>query len=309
MPAVVVGGAIAAAGAVGGAALSSSAQKKAANKAAAAQQDATAQNNALAREQYGLNQAALAPWQQRGNTAGAAMNALLGLGGSAPTVGAQPASSPQYGNTPTGGYMAPGNSMWGSGGMFNGEPINGLSFTDGNQYAPQPQYAAANVTTQAAPQTAQQDYENAFANYRNSTGYEFRVGEGQRAINTGFAGKGALNSGAAMKAMAGYQQNIASGEFGNYLNQLFGVSNQGLSAANAQAGVGSSLVNAITNNNNNAADAASNAALLRGQANGNLYAGIGSALGNLGGTFASSFGSSSALPGTAGGMDLRGFRL
>ena len=311
MPAVVVAGAVAAAGAVGGAVLSSKAQKKAAKTAAAAQQDATAQNNALAREQYGMNQAALAPWQQRGNTAGAAMNALLGLGGVGPQVGTQqqamPAQQSYMGGAigQTGGYMAPGNGMWGNNAMYGGEPTNQLMYGQTNGYTPGDQMTT-NVNTTAAPQNQQQQYQNAFDNYKNSTGYQFRLGEGARALDNSYASRGVGQSGAAAKAAIQYGQNFGSGEFGNYLNQLFGISNQGLSAANAQAGVGSAMVNTITNNNQNAADAASNAALLRGQANGNLYAGIGNALGNLGGTFASSFGGSSPSAGSNIGFRIPG---
>ena len=143
------------------------------------------------------------------------------------------------------------------------------------------------------PQANPQQYRDAFDNYRASTGYQFRLGEGARALDNSYASRGVGQSGAAAKAAQQYGQNIASGEFGNYINQLFGISNQGLSAANAQAGVGTNLVNAVTNNNNAAASATGNAALLAGQANANLYAGIGNALGNLGGTFASSFGGGS----------------
>ncbi|HWV59146.1 MAG TPA: hypothetical protein VN034_00715 [Sphingopyxis sp.] len=241
MPAAVIGGVIAGAGAIGGAALSSKAQKKAASTAANAQLDATAQNNALAREQYGLNQAALAPWQQRGNAAGTAVNALLGIGQTVPANNNTPAA-------------------------------------------------------QAAATAAQKlQYDNAFKNFQKSTGYQFRLGEGQRALNTGFAGKGALNSGAAMKAMATYGQNLASGEFGSYMNALTGVSNQGLSAANAQAGVGTNLVNAVSNNNNLSAGALGNQAFANANAQGQLWGAAGNALGNIGSAFASSFGGGNSL--------------
>lgn len=272
---------------IGGAILGSKAQKKAANTAAQAAADNTAANNALAREIYGENKQTLSPFVNTGTQASGAINALLGLGGPAPTVGAQPAASPQYGGTPSGSYMAPGNSMWGSGGMFNGEPINGLSYSDGNQYAPQPQYAAANVTTQAAPQNQQQQYQNAFDNYRNSTGYQFRLGEGARALDNSYASRGVGQSGAAAKAALNYGQNIASGEFGNYLNALMSQQGVGLSAAGAQAGVSTNFVNQTTANNNSAASALANAAIAKGNATGNMWQGIAGGIGNI---FGSSFG-------------------
>lgn len=271
---------------IGGAILGSKAQKKAANAAAQAATDNTAANNALARDIYGQNKATLSPFINTGTNASGAINALLGLGGAAPTVGAQPASSPQYGSTPTGGYMAPGNSMWGSGGMFNGEPINGLTYSDGNQYAPQPQYAAANVTTQAAPQN-QQQYQNAFDNYRNSTGYQFRLGEGAKSLDNSYASRGVGQSGAAAKAALNYGQNIASGEFGNYLNALMAQQGVGLSAAGAQAGVSTNFVNQTTANNNDSTSVLINALGAKGNATKNMWSGIAGGIGNI---FGSSFG-------------------
>ena len=221
MPPVVIGGAIAAAGAVGGAALGASASKKASKSAANAQLEAAAQNNALTREIYDKNYKNLSPWMTRGNTAGGAVNALLGLGG---------------------------------------DP------------------------------TAQR---NAFDTFRDSTGYQFRMGEGMNALNSGYAARGMLNSGAAQKAAMRYGQDYASGEFGNYLSALNSQNQTGFAAGSALAGVGQNMANNISANNQSAADARSNAAIASGVANSNMYAGIGNALGNLSSNVASSFGGGS----------------
>lgn len=283
-----IGAVIGGVASIGGAILGSKAQKKAANTAAKAATDNTAANNALASQIYGENKQTLSPFVNTGTQASGAINALLGLGGPAPTVGAASASAASpYGTRPAGGYMAPGNSMWGQGGMWNGEPINGLTYADGNQYAPQPQYAAANVTTQAAPQNQQQQYQNAFDNYQKSTGYQFRVGEGARALDNSYASRGVGQSGAAAKAALSYGQNIASGEFGNYLNALMAQQGVGLSAAGAQAGVSTNFVNQTTANNNSGASALANAAIAKGNATGNMWQGV---AGGLGSIFGSSFG-------------------
>jgi hypothetical protein len=284
-----IGAIIGAGASIGGALLGKSAANKAANKAAQVATDNTAANNALARDIFGQNKATLSPFVNTGTQASGAINALLGLGGPAPTVGAQPAAgAPQYGATPTGGYVAPGNSMWGQGGMWRGEPISDITYSDGNQYTPPPQYAAANVTTQAAPQMGQQQqYQNAFDNYQKSTGYQFRVGEGARALDNSYASRGVGQSGAAAKAALNYGQNIASGEFGNYLNALMAQQGVGLSAAGAQAGVSTNFVNQTTANNNSGASALANAAIAKGNATGNMWNGI---AGGLGSIFGSSFG-------------------
>lgn len=287
MPAAVVGGVIAGAGAIGAAAIGSKAQKKAANQAAQAQTDATAQNNALQKEIYGKNAQTLAPYINSGYGATSAINALLGLGGPAnnnlpnSTVNGTPIYSGTAGNVNDGwvGY----NPVKGPG--YGQEMILGGS----GQVLANGTGSPATPTTQAA--NPQQQYEDAFANYRNSTGYQFRVNEGQDAINSGYAAGGTLRSGAALKSLENYRQGVASSEFNNYLNSLFNVSNLGLSAAGAQAGVSTNYANTVGANNNASAAALGNAALLRGQANANLYGTVGNALGNLGGSiFASSFG-------------------
>lgn len=225
-----VGAIIGGVASIGGAILGSKAQKKAANAAAQAATDNTAANNALASQIYGENKATLSPFVNTGTQASGAINALLGLGGAAPTVGTQPA---------------------------------------------------------AAPQNQQQQYQNAFDDYRNSTGYQFRVGEGARALDNSYASRGIGQSGAAAKAALSYGQNIASGEFGNYLNALMSQQGTGLSAAGAQAGVSTNFVNQTTANNNSGASALANAAIAKGNATGNMWSGI---AGGLGSIFGSSFG-------------------
>lgn len=138
-------------------------------------------------------------------------------------------------------------------------------------------------TTPAAQQT---QYQNAFKNFQNSTGYQFRQNEGMRSLDNSYASRGVGQSGAAAKAALQYGQNLASGEFGNYLNALTGQQGVGLTAAGAQAGVSTNFVNQTTANNNNAASAAANAAIAKGNATGNMWQGV---AGGLGSIFGSSF--------------------
>lgn len=97
--------------------------------------------------------------------------------------------------------------------------------------------------------------QQAFQQYQDSTGYQFRLGQGIQAIDRGAAARGGLNSGATMKALAQYGQNIGSQEFGNYLNQLQGVIAPGQQALNQNAQAGQNYANANSNNNWNAANA------------------------------------------------------
>lgn len=280
--ALAVAGISAAAGIAGGA-MSASAQKKAANTASQTAKDTAASNNALSQQIYGENKAALSPFQQRGNAAGDAINSLLGLGvAQQPQQMQQTFTQPQFSGTmPFTGGGAMSNFL--SEGNFATSDMDRLGSNNFSsmQYG-QPQAQAVGPMAQGNPQ---QDYNKAFQNYQNSTGYQFRMGEGVRALDAASAAGGVRNSGAAQKALLKYGQNVGSGEFQNYLAQLANQQGVGLSGASAQAGVGQNYVNSVTANNNSAGTAAANAALFKGQANANMWGNIGNSIG----TFASSF--------------------
>lgn len=70
----------------------------------------------------------------------------------------------------------------------------------------------------------------AFQNYLNSSGYKFQLGEGMKAITSNNAARGLLNSGATLKKVQEYGQNLASTGFNNYLGQLGSVVQSGLGA-------------------------------------------------------------------------------
>lgn len=60
----------------------------------------------------------------------------------------------------------------------------------------------------------------AFNNYLGSTGYNFNLDQGSKAITGSAAAKGLLGSGATAKALTGYGQNLGSSYLNNYLGQL-----------------------------------------------------------------------------------------
>lgn len=171
--------------------------KKAATAAANAQTQMAAQTNALARDIYGQNKAALTPFMQGGTAAGNQLNAMLGL------------------------------------------------------------------TTEAERNEGLTD----FSRYIRTSDYGFQFGEGANAINSGYAGAGTLQSGAAMRDLERFRQNLQSGYRNEYMNALANQQGVGLGGASALAGVGQNYVNTIGASNANAADALSNAALIKGQNN------------------------------------------
>ena len=106
--------------------------------------------------------------------------------------------------------------------------------------------------------------------FQADPGYQFRMDEGQKAIERGAAARGGLNSGATMKALMNYGQNMASNEYQNAynrfnqdysnaynrynndttnkFNRLNTLANYGMSAIGNLGGAGASMANSVSNN-------------------------------------------------------------
>lgn len=115
---------------------------------------------------------------------------------------------------------------------------------------------------------------DALASWRNSTSYQTGLQEGQRAVNTAYAGRGVLESGAAQKALAKYSADYANGNFGQYLNALQGQQAVGQNALAGAMGAGNVYQGAVSQANSNQASAQANAALYAAQAQQNALAGL-----------------------------------
>ena len=66
--------------------------------------------------------------------------------------------------------------------------------------------------------------------------YQFRLGEGLKALDRQASARGGLISGGALKAAQRYGQDFASQEFGNAYNRLAGLAGVGQTATGAQSG-------------------------------------------------------------------------
>ncbi len=86
------------------------------------------------------------------------------------------------------------------------------------------------------------------SNLANDTGYQFRLGEGQKAIERAASAGGSLASPSTAKALMAYNQGLASDEFGNAFNRdlqsrstlfnmLSGLSGSGQQAVGTQADI------------------------------------------------------------------------
>jgi hypothetical protein len=225
--------------AIGGAAVvGAGATVLASNKAAGAAKSAANTNNALQSQIYDENKAALAPYQAQGASATTAINSLLGLNGNyASYVQNNPDLLAAYNANNNGQSITDfGRDHWTNDGQYEGRtatPYSGVASADNPGF-------------------------NAF---RNSTGYQFQLDQGNKALTAALGAKGQLESGAAVKSALTYNQNAAAGSFNQYYADLTGQQGVGLTAASAQAGVGQNFANATSANNNAAATATGNAAL------------------------------------------------
>ena len=68
--------------------------------------------------------------------------------------------------------------------------------------------------------------------FGQSPGYQFRFNEGQRAVQSGAAARGSLNSGRTLQALTNYGQGAASAEYGNYMGRLGQLAGIGQGATN-----------------------------------------------------------------------------
>lgn len=108
-----------------------------------------------------------------------------------------------------------------------------------------------------------------YQGFTATPGYEFRLGEGQRALEAGAAARGGLYSGAAMRDLTKFGQDYGSNEYGNYFSRLGARADTGMSAAG-----------------------------MSGQASQQAAAGVSNAFGNIGNAqSAGAIGSANALTG------------
>lgn len=136
--------------------------------------------------------------------------------------------------------------------------------------------------------------------FNQDPGYQFRMAEGQKALERSAAARGGLQSGGMMKALTKYGQGVASDEYGKAYDRFnadrdrrFGrLSALSGSGQNAAAGMGAATQNAagqigaagsryasaVGENNMGAANAAGAAGMAQANAIGGAFSGIGGAV-------------------------------
>lgn len=87
--------------------------------------------------------------------------------------------------------------------------------------------------------------QNPMENFQASPDYQFRLNEGLDTLGSQFAMKG--GGGNAMRGLESFRSNLASSEFGNWFNRMFGMSEAGRGAQGTVAHAGMNSANAISN--------------------------------------------------------------
>lgn len=137
--------------------------------------------------------------------------------------------------------------------------------------------------TDALGQMQGSDFQRDFtmADFTADPGYQFRMSEGQKAIERSAAAKGGRHGGATMKALAGYGQNLASQEYQNAYDRFnadrdrrFGrlstISGSGQNAAAGQGAAAQNYATTVGSNMTNMANARASQAMGQAQQLGNM---------------------------------------
>lgn len=140
-------------------------------------------------------------------------------------------------------------------------------------------------------------------NFEASPGYQFRLEQGQKAMDAAASARGIRMSGTALKGANDYAQGMASQEYGNWWNRELDQHNADMNSSNtlfnrnaAIAGVGQTAVNALQAAGQNTAGAignanmtgaanAGNSLMQAGQARASGYTGMANAFNNTLGDF------------------------
>lgn len=197
-------------------------QNNAARQSADAERQGNRDSNATNWSMFGAN-AQLNDWQRQGG--GQAYNEYLQLMGLSPvdiptanSVLSQYNSQGRRNDDPTAmqsdGIRGNYNAWVAAGRPQNYDPLTGAARTG---------TATTSTGTSSALPTTGYTTDQVLERIRNTPGYAFRMGEGQRSIEASAASRGGLNSGAALRSLARYGQDYGSNEFTNHLNRLSGL--------------------------------------------------------------------------------------
>lgn len=227
-------------------------ESSAAGKAAQAQEDAANRDIAFQTETRDLIRKDLLPFLTGGNNALAAYNYEMGLGpqpvfgGAAPAIteipGARPVIRPAQGNGIPNVWRRNGRM---GGGQMQGRRINALA---PSRYSVNGQVFGSREEAQAYA-NANMTGGTAYKGYSYSPDYQFRLEQGNDAVNALAGARGGHLSGRTLEELAQFNQGLAAQGRSEYLSRLGGMVDTGFGAAgmsgnasqNAAAGVSNAL--------------------------------------------------------------------
>lgn len=118
---------------------------------------------------------------------------------------------------------------------------------------------------------------------KSTPGYEFRFGEGMRAIDSSAANKGMLMSGANIRRAQEFGDDYAAREFGSYWNRLAGIAGAGQTSTGAITQTGGNTANNLANIYNQQGAGLSSSYTQAGNAAAGNWQNIGETAAGLGG--------------------------
>jgi len=141
--------------------------------------------------------------------------------------------------------------------------------------------------------------------FQADPGYQFRLEQGQKGIESSAAARGGLLSGAAAKALTKYNQGFASNEYQNAYNRFNQDQSNIFNRLATLSGVGQTATSNIGQAGQNYSTAAGNNLLFAGNARASGYTNRANAINQGIGSVAGAF--SYGLGGSSGGMGFGGF--
>lgn len=101
------------------------------------------------------------------------------------------------------------------------------------------QYGAAGADAfNTGSQALKQELSGGFEGYRDKTGFDFFEKLGLNKVGGSFSGRGAFQSGAAMKSLAEYENNLEKASYNDYLDKLLQQAGLGISVGQLLGGSG-----------------------------------------------------------------------
>lgn len=211
---------------VGGAVIGGVLNQSAASSAADAQVQASKQASDAQLQMYNQTRSDQAPYRYVGGEALNSLAAAMGLNGYSGDTGGGGYGGGGYGG---GGRMAM-NDLYGArigNGIAGGGPFNNRMLQ-----------TSAGPGKSGGPNTA---------GFMASPGYNFVRSEGMRGLEQSAAARGGAFSGNALRALADYNNGLASQEYGNWWNRMAGLAGVGQTSTNQLGQLGQGYANNIGN--------------------------------------------------------------